>query len=131
MIINKNSIELRCYYTWMGDDGIARTKVKAGAEIVVEDAIENSKAVNSFDLDSYPLLVDTSEIKSITKEARDHFSMKNRNSNVIVIAIVVKSPLSKIIANFFIGLNKPIVPVKLFTTEERAIDWCKKNQKEI
>ena len=125
MIVPENKIELRCYYTWMGIDGIARTKVKPNSEVVLEDAKENSVAVNSFELNSYPLIIDTTQIKSITKEARDYFSMKGRDSKVNGLAIIIKSPLSKIIANFFMGLNKPIVPVKLFTNENDAIDWCK------
>lgn len=125
MRIPENNIDLRCYNTWMGDDGVARTRVKEGAEIVLEDAIANSKAVNSFDLDLYPMIVDTTLAKSITKEARDYFSMKGRKSKVIAFAILINSPLSKIIANFFMGLNKPRVPVKLFTKEEDAIIWCK------
>ena len=123
----KGVTELRAYYTWMGDDGIARTQVKPDSEIVLEDAEENSKAVNGlFGPDLYPLVIDTRKIKSITKEARDFFSMRGRESRVYGLAILVDSPLSKIIGNFFIGLNRPKVPVKLFTKEETAISWCKK-----
>jgi len=43
--IPNNSIDLRCYNTWMGDDGIVRTKVKQGAEITLEDAVANSKLI--------------------------------------------------------------------------------------
>ena len=123
-----NCIELRTYWTWMGDDGIVRTKVKLGAEVVLEDAKKNSLAVNSFSLNQYPLLIDTTAIKSITKEARDYFSMNNRDSKVVAFAILINSPLSKIVANFFMGLNKPRVPVKIFNDEVKAVDWCKSYQ---
>lgn len=120
-------IELRAYYTWMGEDGVARTQVKEGADVVLEDAKENSIAVNSLvGPTNYSLVIDTRKIKSITKEARDFFSMRGRESRVFAFAILIDSPLSKIIGNFFMGLNKPRVPVKLFTKEEKAIDWCKK-----
>lgn len=125
MIVPDNCIELRCYWTWMNEEGIAVTKVKPKAEVVLEDAMENSKAVNSFPSNRYSLLIDTKEIKSITKEARDFFSMKGRDSKVIAFAILIKSPLSTIIANFFMGLNKPRVPVRLFYDEKKALDWCK------
>lgn len=119
--------ELRAYYTWMGDDGIARTQVKVGSDVILEDAQENSIAVNTMvGPPKYPLVIDTRKIKSITKEARDFFSMRGRESRVFAFAILVDSPLSKIIGNFFMGLNKPRVPVKLFTKEDKAIDWCKK-----
>lgn len=118
--------ELRAYITWMGEDGIARTMVKTASEIVLDDAMENSVVVNGLSgPEKFALIVDTREIKSITKEARDYFSLNGRESRVVAFAIVIGSPLSAIIGNFFMGLNKPRVPVKLFTSEESAIKWCK------
>lgn len=115
----------------MGDDGVARTVVKPGAEVVLEDAKENSRAVNALiGAPNFVLLVDTRRIKSISKEARDHFSMRGRESRVIAFAILIDSPLSTIVGNFFMGLNKPRVPMKLFTDEEKAIRWCKNFQSE-
>ena len=125
MQVPENAIDLRCFSTWPGEQGIHRTRVKPAAEIVIEDAKANSEAVNSFELEKYPLIVDTSQIKSITKEARDQFSMRGRESSVVAIAMIIKSPLSKIVGNFFMGLNKPRVPVRLFNDEESAKSWCK------
>jgi hypothetical protein len=120
-------LELRSYHTWMGKDGIARTRVKDGAEIVLEDAKANSVAVCSLvGPEKFALIVDTRQIKSITKEARDYFSLNGRESRVVAFAILIDSPLSRIIGNFFMGLNKPRVPVKLFNRESRAVDWCSK-----
>jgi len=119
-------IEIAKYYTWMGNDGIVRTVAKAGAEITLEDAKENTVAVETFYYGkTYPLLIDGRKVKSISKEARDHFSLKGRKSTVSSFAILVKSPLSRIIGNFFMGLNKPTVPVKLFDDEKEAIKWLK------
>ncbi|MEZ4922316.1 MAG: hypothetical protein R2780_04020 [Crocinitomicaceae bacterium] len=118
--------ELDCYYTWLGEDGIARTLVRDGAVIGIEDAMLNSRAVNSLRENAvYPLIVDTTKIKSITKEARDYLSIKDRETNVNAIAIVRKSIIGNMVANFFIGLNKPSVPTKLFNSEEEAVEWCK------
>lgn len=125
MQVPDDRIELRCYWTWMENDGVARTKAKPFSEITLEDAKENSKAVNSLSRSFYPLLIDATEVKSITKEARDYFSMNNRESKVVAFAILIKSPLSKIIANFFMGLNKPRVPIKIFTEENKATEWCR------
>jgi hypothetical protein len=125
-IPSENVLELRTYQTWMGKDGIARTRVREGAEIVLEDAKANSVAVNSLTgPEKFALIVDTRNIKSITKEARDHFSMNGRESRVVIFAILIDSPLSRIIGNFFMGLNKPRVPVKLFNSEAKAVEWCR------
>jgi hypothetical protein len=119
-------IELSAYYTWMGQDGIARTKVKHNADVTIKEARENSAAVNSLAIGkTYPLLVDSRSIRSITKEARDLFSIKNRTSNVIAFAILINSPLSRVVGNFFMGLNKPSVPARLFHTEKEALKWLK------
>jgi len=118
--------DLSAYWTWMGDDGIARTKVKPHAEITIKEAQENSLAVNSFYKEKkYPLFIDSSNIKSITKEARAHFSIQNRETNITSFAILINSPLSRIIGNFFMGLNKPGIPTKLFINEQDAINWLK------
>lgn len=132
VVPEKDVIELRAFYTWMGNDGIARTKAKKNSVVVKEDSIENSKAVNSLlSHHKYPLIIDSSEIRSISKEARSYFSMNGRESNVVCFAILISSPLSAVIGNFFMGLNKPRVPARLFNNEEEAIAWCKDQFKKI
>ncbi|HXD91621.1 MAG TPA: hypothetical protein VNX01_00330, partial [Bacteroidia bacterium] len=107
---NCHIYNLTCYWTWMGLDGIARTKVKPQAEVTLKESLENSIAVNDLYINKkFPLLIDSRQIKSISKEARDHFSIKNRSTNINSFAVIIGSPLSRIIGNFFMGLNKPSV----------------------
>jgi hypothetical protein len=40
-------------------------------------------------------------------------------------ALVVSNPLSRAVASFAIGLSKPQVPVKLFETVEKGIEWLR------
>ena len=122
-----NAIKTSAYTTWMGKDGIARTVVKSDAEVNLKEAQENTRAIASLHTGKkFPLLIDSRNIKYITKEARDHFSIKNRETVVTSFAILIYSPLSRIIGNFFMGLNKPTVPAKLFTDEQEALQWLKK-----
>lgn len=123
-------IELSAFSTWIGNDNICYTVVKENAVIEIEDAIENSNAVLKLSEGKvYPLLVNLKDIKSISKEARDHFSMRNRTPGVSAIALLIKSPASTIIGNFFLGLNKSMVPVKLFSNEKKATLWLKQFDK--
>lgn len=123
----KNAIDLSVFWTWMGDDGIARTKTKPLAEITLKEAIENSAAVSSLYVDrKFPLLIDARNIKSMEREARSHFSTHGRETKITSFAVMVKSPLSRVIGNFFMGLNKPAVPARLFDDETDAINWLKK-----
>ena len=119
-------IEIEGFVTWMGDDCIVRTVVKPGIDIGISEARKNSEIVNSLIVEGKsPLIVDNRKIKSITKDARDHFSIKDRETNVSAIAIIIGSSLSRMIANFYLGINKPKIPVKLFNSEEKAVQWCK------
>lgn len=121
-----NKIEVRAFITWIDENDICVTQVKPNAIIEIEDALENSASVKKLsDGKIYPMLVNLKEIKSISKEARDHFSMQDRTPGVSAIGILIKSPVSSIIGNFFLGLNKSSVPTKLFTNEVKAKKWLK------
>lgn len=121
-----NAIESSVFWTWMGEDGICRTKAKPGAEISAPHAMENTLAVTSFYITKkFPLLVDARDVRSISKEARRHFAINGRDTKVTSFAIMVKSPLSRVIGNFFMGLNRPGVPARLFDSEAQAVEWLK------
>jgi hypothetical protein len=112
------------FTTTLDKRGFIISKVRPGSEIGLNEAKGNTQAVIDISGGSnYPIFVDIREIKSISKEARDHFSMRGRKPNVTAIAMLVSSPLSRIIGNFFLGLNKPTVPTKMFTSEPDAISW--------
>ncbi|MBA2612529.1 MAG: STAS/SEC14 domain-containing protein [Bacteroidetes bacterium] len=123
----QTALELSVFWTWMGEDGICRTKTKPLAEVTIVEAMENSVAVNSFYKEKkFPLLIDARNIKSMAKEARKHFSTNGRTTKINSMAIMVKSPLSRIVGNFFMGLNKPEMPACLFDDEAAAVEWLKK-----
>lgn len=119
--------ELRSYITWMGEDGIARSVVKSNAEITLDDAIANSKAVNDlFKEKKFPLLVNSTKIKSMSREARRYLAITDRSTHITAFAVVADSFLSMIIVNFFFKFNKTGVPARMFTNEENALKWLEK-----
>lgn len=120
-------VELRAFTSWLRNDGICYTLVRPNAIISLEDALENSCSIKEISGDTiYPLLVNLKEINSISKEARDHFSMQNRTPGVSAIAMLIRSPVSRVIGNFFLGMNRSTVPTKLFTIESEAVLWLKR-----
>ncbi|MBP7808422.1 MAG: hypothetical protein KA163_03955 [Bacteroidia bacterium] len=128
MEVPKNAINVTGYWTWMGEDGIARTKVKPDIDITLNHALENTEVVTSFFKDKkFPILIDSRGIKSMSREAREHFSTRGRDSKTNSFGIVIKSPLSRVVGNFFLGINKPAVPTRLFDNEHDALEWLKKH----
>jgi hypothetical protein len=69
-------------------------------------------------------LADIRNIKSITRGARIYFTSEETGAVLRAQAVIVGSPLSRVIGNFY-GLYGMPYPIKLFTAEAKAIEWLK------
>jgi hypothetical protein len=112
---------------WLGDDGIVRAVSTIRQE---EMTLANTKATFSAILKvskgkKRPLFSDIRDIKSADRESREYAASEEVVNVVSAMALLIGSPISKVIGNFFLGLNKPKFPVKLFTSETEAIEWLK------
>jgi len=88
----------------------------AAAKQIVNDRI---KFQNQID---YPIYCDIRGMKSADKSARD-FLAKEGSSFTKGVAVIVDSPMTKIIGNFYLGLNKPTAPTKMFTEKPEALQY--------
>lgn len=89
------------------------------ADICVEDRFKFC------DYKSYPVLADIRNVKGFTKEARDLLAKKG-NDLVDAAAVLVNSPVERMIVNFYINVSKPAKPTRMFTDEKRALIWLKR-----
>ena len=69
------------------------------------------------------VLIDMTSVTEISKEARDYFANERTASIQRATALLIGSPVSRVIGNFFMGLNKPFSPTRLFTDPHKAIQW--------
>jgi hypothetical protein len=105
------------------DDGIfiAVFKVKKfdldAAKDTVKKRLEASNGI------AYPLLIDARQVQSITKEARDYFASDEGVSMLLASALILDSVLGKFLGNFFLQINKPKTPLRLFIDEKEALKW--------
>ncbi len=108
-------------------NGIIIATFDDGAEIDLEDARGCTQAmVQVSGGKPAPLLVDFTGLKSQTKQCRDYFAREpSHTKTYLAVAILVTSPLSRIVANFFLGINKPIRPTRLFEDREAAVAWLR------
>lgn len=86
------------------------------ARKIVQDRIAFKEGV------TYPSLFDIQRVEHSTKEARDYMADEG-NQLVRASAIMVSSPVLRMMANFFIMVNKPKNPTRMFTDERSALDW--------
>lgn len=67
-------------------------------------------------------LLDTEDTRGMDRDARTRL---RQATNVLALALIVKSSFSRVLANFFIGFNKPAYPIQLFNTEAEAVAWLR------
>ena len=73
---------------------------------------------------SMPMLVDTRLMFQGTNESREYGSTKEGMNLISALAILSGASLSaRLTGNFFIQINKPQIPTKLFKKEKNAIKW--------
>jgi hypothetical protein len=121
-------VRTRTVVTHLGKDGIMRSTVFPGTIETLADAQENVRAVVRLSPGRpVPLLVDMRAIKSQEREARDYYNTPEAVGASSVIALVVESRVSSLIANFFISITSrdSARPVRMFTNVIEAETWLK------
>lgn len=73
-----------------------------------------------------PLFCDLTNVVKMTQECRKHFAGPEHAQMFTKCALLITSPISRIIGNFFLGANKPIRPTRLFTNKVEALKWLNK-----
>jgi hypothetical protein len=109
------------------EDGILFCSYKKQLEIdlqiakkIVSDRLVFTKGT------SFPLLIDFSNIKSATKEARDYMNSQDGGlKGVICGAFIGSNPLATLFINLYLKINKPPIPALFFAKKDDAILWLK------
>jgi hypothetical protein len=56
-----------------------------------------------------------------TRPARLEFA--RRDDLVSALALIASTPLSRVLGNFYLRVNKPLYPARLFDNEASALAW--------
>ncbi len=95
------------------------------AKDIVSSRLEYSDAKPMYSV------IDLSNLKSVTKEAREYMSQpENGLKGILAGAFISNKPLTTVVINFFLVINKPAVPAKFFTNKEDALNWIMKIRQE-
>ncbi len=89
-------------------------------ENVLEIKEVNKKLSNG---QPYAVLVDSGMYTTISKEARELLASKEFAEITIAKALLVRSLGHRIMGQFYIKINKPFIPTKIFSDREEAILW--------
>ena len=72
-----------------------------------------------------PIVVCLTNIKTVSKESRDIYSSDEMGSIISAAALLVGNPVSRIMGNFYMGINKTKMPVRMFTSTGSAKTWLR------
>jgi len=107
------------------EDGIVvQTVTAAGGKMTLEDARANTQMFEQLaEGRKRRLLVDMAVPFSTEPGVRDYYASEEASRLVGAMAMVTPSSTSRIIGNFFLRINQPSYPCRLFSETHLAIAW--------
>ena len=107
---------------WLRPDGIVQLVWGPGVAMGLDDAIASTDAMSKLTGGQRaPLLVDVHDTGPQDRPARVEFV--RRGDLVAAVALIVATPLSRMMGNFFLNVSKPMAPTRLFDDEAAALAW--------
>jgi hypothetical protein len=112
---------------WLDDEGILRGVLNQGVDYGLADAMEMMAAHRQLTGGrARGFLMDIRTLRALPHEVRTYFTRPEHVEVHRAVALLVGSPLSRAIGNFFLGFNKPAMPMRLFSDEESALEWLRR-----
>lgn len=105
------------------DEGLIRLVWPSGVRISGPSARAAFEAVNRLSADRRrPMLVDMATTKSVAREARTVFGERSAASRI---ALLGRSPVDRVIANFTLGVSEVPCPTRFFTDRAKALEFLR------
>lgn len=109
---------------WLHEDDTIRIMWSPGAELTLADAEASMAGYDRLRQGrSLALLVDTRKIRSMSREARTLYARPQTAEITAAVALLIESPFSAAMGNFYLQINKPVVPTRMFVSEAEAFQW--------
>lgn len=118
--IGHSSIELR-------PDGLVEITFRESSLIGLQECLDIMDVYEQIlEKRKYPLLHLAKDYVQVNEEARIYGSSEDGLRYSAAEAFVIKSLAHKLLANFYLKVNRPSVPTKFFSNKEDAELWLKK-----
>lgn len=114
------------YYLHLRADGIMYVRISSEKEESVELVKKMVEKMGEMvNYKQVPLLASHDGAAMPGKANRDYWAKKESCPYSKADAFMITSVVMKLIANFYLKVNKPERPTKMFTHENEAIKWLK------
>ncbi len=119
-----DAVQTRTCLLWRSD--IICGQFLPGVDVTRDDAVENiATTARLTEGQKLPVLVDLRAVRSQSAEARAYLAGPEATRVSLAVALLILSPLSRMVGNFFLGFNRPEVPTRLFTSVTEAEAWLR------
>lgn len=110
---------------FMRDDGLLQVNMHSDVLLEVEDAKQIVEAEGKLGGGKkLPVLHVVGKFLSLGTGVREYSAIEG-TSFTSAEAYVINSLPHRILGNFYMKVNKPTVPTRMFNTEEEAVEWLR------
>jgi hypothetical protein len=107
---------------WLRPDGIVQLVWAPRTTVLLEDAVSALEEMAQLTGGRpSPLLVDMCETGPLDRPTRAELTRRSDLQSAV--ALIVGTPLTRMMANFFLSVNKPPFPTRMFDDEASALAW--------
>ncbi len=119
-----NTIDLKHSVIFLRGDGIIELRANDHHIYQIDDVKENVKAFGELTGNKKaPVLIIGGSFSSLDDQTREFMATEESLKYSKAEAFLITSLAQKILINFYIKFNKPLVPTRVFTDKEEAIEW--------
>lgn len=112
---------------WLMDDSVVKVHINEGAHMRLREAEKLMQTISGLSkYTSRPIVVDLSHIASIETSAKLHFISKRTDNHNLCMAMVIASPIGRMVANFSLLFQHPGCPTRYFNSETAALRWSQR-----
>ena len=105
-------------------DGIIYQEYKENINLTVEDSRKEIGVYSElYQGKKRPVLIDIRNVKTVSRESRQFYAGEEPARFLSAAALIIGNPVSRIMGNFFMGINKTVMPVRLFADPKEAAKW--------
>lgn len=107
--------------------GVVHAKVIHGVEIDLEKAETYHSLVEHLTKsEKHCTVIDLTGISGITPDARSFLQQTSSEwGKTVAVALITNTFTARVLANFFLSINKPSYPIKVFTNPMDAQQWAR------
>jgi hypothetical protein len=120
----KNEVMLENGRMWLDEDDTTRIEWSPGAHLTLADAEASMAGYDRLRQGRrLTLVVDSRGIREFSREARRLYARPQTAQITAAVALLIDSPFNATMGNFYLQINKPVVPTRLFASEAEAFEW--------